>query len=234
MSRDRSAKRPIASDDRCHDKSWLVAASSSRPHDASAAEGFGVTFHLTIGNKAYSSWSLRPWILLDAVRHPVRRDRDPARPARNPSRDRGRQSQRQSAGARCRWPFHRRIARHHGIRRPKSSPHLPVWPRDRAARATARALSSEMHAGFQALRQVCPTNFRREPKPVPIGPDVRSDIDRIEAAWRRRPSDVTGKMRPFPVRCLLGGRRHVRARGQSLSMPTPSRSGRKRAPIWRP
>ena len=54
----------MASGDRSHEKSWLVAASLSRPHGGVAAEGFGVTFHLTIGNKAYSSWSLRPWILL--------------------------------------------------------------------------------------------------------------------------------------------------------------------------
>ncbi len=51
------------------------------------------------------------------------------------------------------------------------------------ARAMARALSAEMHGGFAALRSACPTNFRRQRAPVPIGAEVKRDIDRIEVAW---------------------------------------------------
>ena len=43
-------------------------------------------------------------------------------------------------------------------------PEKPIWPRSKAARAEARSLASEMHAGFQALRNACPMNFFRTPE----------------------------------------------------------------------
>ena len=64
-----------------------------------------------------------------------------------------------------------------------------IWPRTRAARALARVLSSEMHAGFLPLRQQLPTNFRREPKKIKLNDNVLADVKRIEDAWadaRRR------------------------------------------------
>ncbi len=147
-----------------------------------------MTFHLTIGNKAYSSWSLRPWILLtqfgirfDETVIPL--DQPETHAAIETASPNGRVPVLDADGV----VVCESLAIMEFVA--EAFPDLPIWPRDRAARATARALSSEMHAGFQALRQACPTNFRREPKPVPIGPEVRTDIDRIEAAWgdaRRR------------------------------------------------
>ena len=142
-----------------------------------------MTFHLTIGNKAYSSWSLRPWILLTHFDIPfgetvIPLDQPETRAAIGAVSPNGKVPVLDADGL--------VIAESLAIMEfvAEAFPDLPVWPRDRAARATARALSSEMHAGFQPLRQACPTNFRREPKPVPISPEVRADIDRIEAAWR--------------------------------------------------
>ena len=142
-----------------------------------------MTFHLTIGNKAYSSWSLRPWILLTHFGIPfgetvIPLDQPETRAAIGAVSPNGKVPVLDADGL--------VIAESLAIMEfvAEAFPDLPVWPRDRAARATARALSSEMHAGFQPLRQACPTNFRREPKPVPISPEVRADIDRIEAAWR--------------------------------------------------
>ena len=63
-------------------------------------------------------------------------------------------------------------------------PDLPIWPRDPRARALARSLSAEMHAGFPALRRTMPMNMRRAPKPPAAGLEAaREDIARIEAAW---------------------------------------------------
>ena len=47
-------------------------------------------------------------------------------------------------------------------------PEKAIWPKEKAARAHARSLASEMHASFLALREACPTNFRRAPKAIPL------------------------------------------------------------------
>jgi glutathione S-transferase len=62
-------------------------------------------------------------------------------------------------------------------------PEKAIWPRGKAARAHARALASEMHAGFGALREACPTNFRRPVRAIALSDAVRADVARIEAAW---------------------------------------------------
>jgi glutathione S-transferase len=62
-------------------------------------------------------------------------------------------------------------------------PEAGLWPTDAAARAHARAISNEMHAGFQPLRRHFPMNMRsvfdRE-----IIPEAQGDIDRITSLWR--------------------------------------------------
>lgn len=63
-------------------------------------------------------------------------------------------------------------------------PEKHMWPRTVSARAMARAVSHEMHAGFGALRNACPMNIRRPPKPVPLDDAVTRDIARIEQLWR--------------------------------------------------
>jgi glutathione S-transferase len=62
-------------------------------------------------------------------------------------------------------------------------PERPIWPRAKAARAHARSLAAEMHAGFAALRQACPTNFRRPVRAIALNDEVRADVARTEAAW---------------------------------------------------
>lgn len=59
-----------------------------------------------------------------------------------------------------------------------------LWPSDRSARAHARSLASEMHAGFRALRQAMPMNLGRDrPLAGGIGADVQVDIDRLDRLW---------------------------------------------------
>ena len=141
-----------------------------------------MTLHLYIANKAYSSWSLRPWLLLTEFGIPF--DDTVISMYRPETR----------AEMLAVSPNGKMPSLHDGaIVVPESLaivefvaetfPDLAIWPRDRAARALARAISSEMHAGFMTLRQACPTNFRRAPKVLPIDEAVRADVDRIEAIW---------------------------------------------------
>ena len=64
-------------------------------------------------------------------------------------------------------------------------PDLPLWPEDPSARAIARNLSSEMHAGFGALREYCPMHLGAAYKDVPVPEDVARDVARIEDIWSR-------------------------------------------------
>jgi glutathione S-transferase len=61
-------------------------------------------------------------------------------------------------------------------------PERNVWPKEPRDRAQARSLCAEMHSGFMAFRQNCPTNFRREKRAEPreINEDAQSDLARIE------------------------------------------------------
>ncbi len=141
-----------------------------------------MTPHLFIANKAYSSWSLRPWLLLTEFGIPFD---ETVIPMYRPDT---------KAAMLAVSPNGKMPALHDGDIVVSESlaileyvaetfPDLAIWPRDRAARALARAVSSEMHAGFVKLRQACPTNFRRHPKAIPVDEGVRADVDRIEAVW---------------------------------------------------
>ena len=63
-------------------------------------------------------------------------------------------------------------------------PDAGVWPKDREARSLARSISAEMHAGFRALRGACPMNMRRTPGKIDLPDGVARDVSRIEAIWR--------------------------------------------------
>jgi glutathione S-transferase len=64
------------------------------------------------------------------------------------------------------------------------APEAELWPHDRAARATARAVSAEMHAGFAALRRELPMDMRaRTPRPID-DPAVARDVARVQSIWR--------------------------------------------------
>jgi len=63
-------------------------------------------------------------------------------------------------------------------------PDAGLWPSGRAARALARALAAEMHAGFMALREDMPMNFRGDIQPPQRGPRVEADIARVVQIWQ--------------------------------------------------
>ena len=141
------------------------------------------SYTLIIGNKNYSSWSLRPWFWMkhagigfeekrvplsteDTARHlaeyfsnykvPVLQDDD--------------------------FVIWDSLAILEYLADKHSDKH--GWPDDRRARATARSVSAEMHSSFTALRSELPMNCIKRFKDFNISPAAQKDVDRIKALWK--------------------------------------------------
>lgn len=149
-----------------------------------------MALQLLIGNKNYSSWSMRPWVLMTQLR--IRFDEIKVRFDFSPDS-----------------PFRREVAKVNPAGRvpvlidegfavwdtlaiteylADKFPQVAVWPRDARQRARARSLAAEMHSGFSALRNHCPMNI--EAKLSQVGERivaeqaaVRVDLARIDAMW---------------------------------------------------
>ena len=142
---------------------------------------------LIIGNKNYSSWSLRPWLLMkvnrivfDEVMVPLYQQHSKAA------------IHAQAPGGLTRYG--KVPILHDGDVRIWDSlaiceyvaerwPHTRGWPDDRVARALARSVSAEMHAGFGTLRSELPMNCRRVGHAAARGPVLQQEIDRIVEIW---------------------------------------------------
>jgi glutathione S-transferase len=150
---------------------------------------------LVVANKAYSSWSLRPWILLAHFKIPFE---DVTIPLDLP--DTRKRILAHSPNGKCPSLHDGPISVWESIAIvdyvAEKYPEKPIWPKGKAARALARSLSAEMHAGFQALRNHCPTNFRRPVKKRELTSEVEADVERIEAAWAGARKEF-GKTGPF-------------------------------------
>ena len=137
---------------------------------------------LVIGNKNYSSWSFRPWIAMKAT---------------------GIAFEEVLISLEAK-DFKERVLKVSGTGKvpvlvddgihvweslaimeylAEKFPNAKLWPIDPAARAHARVISSEMHAGFQPLRKACPMNFWHPPKQYPLADDVKENVRRIDALW---------------------------------------------------
>lgn len=134
---------------------------------------------LVIGNKRYSSWSLRGWLAVrlagldvEEVVIPLAGGATPAVKAATPS---GTVPYLEHGGARV-WESSA-ICEYCA----ELSPGL--WPADRAARAHARSLAGEMHAGFRGLRSAMFFNAGREFPGAGRTAEALADIARVEAAW---------------------------------------------------
>ncbi|MCP5419654.1 MAG: glutathione S-transferase family protein [Gammaproteobacteria bacterium] len=137
---------------------------------------------LVIGNKNYSSWSLRPWLFMKQAGLTFEEVRIPL----------------------FTGTMEEQIARYSPAGRvpvlldgdlhiweslaiceylAEQFPEIQGWPQDPAARALARAIACEMHAGFTALRSELPMNCRARRKIQP-SPAAEADIGRIIAIWQ--------------------------------------------------
>ncbi len=151
----------------------------------------GNDYELVIGDKRWSSWSLRPWLVMKAFGIPFREimiqlrwiGTTAAIARHSPSgkvpllkvaleRDQG-------ADKLLVWDslaIIEFLAEEH--------PDKAIWPESREKRALARAVSAEMHSGFYSLRDQMPMDFLAVHEPKPVEREVGKDIRRIVALWR--------------------------------------------------
>ncbi|MDB5609237.1 MAG: glutathione S-transferase [Bradyrhizobium sp.] len=138
---------------------------------------------LVIGNKNYSSWSMRPWIALranniafDEVFIPLytgdadkRRILSFTHSGKVPALVDGDVTIWDSLA----------IIEYAAERFPEAL----IWPEDRASRAHARSISAEMHSGFAALRNECGMNLHRPVGAITLSENARADIARVQQIW---------------------------------------------------
>jgi glutathione S-transferase len=138
---------------------------------------------LIIGNKNYSSWSLRPWI---AMRHAGIAFDEELVPLYEPGSREKVMKFSPTGTVPCLVDGDLTVWESLAILDYLADkfPDKKLWPDDLKARGHARAISSEMHAGFGPLRQDCPMNMRRDrSKPRELTPQVKANVDRIDAIW---------------------------------------------------
>jgi glutathione S-transferase len=142
-----------------------------------------MTLKLVIGNKNYSSWSMRPWLALRANDIPFE---EIFIPLYTGAADKQRILDFSHAG---KVPIlvdgevtvwdSLAIIEYVAERFPEKR----LWPEHPAHRAHARAVSAEMHSGFAALRNECGMNLHRPVRAIELSEDARANIARIEEIW---------------------------------------------------
>jgi glutathione S-transferase len=139
-------------------------------------------YTLVIGNKNYSSWSLRPWLAMRQAGVPFREVRIPLYTPESKAQIR---SYSPSGKVPCLvdgtlavWDslaICEYLAERH--------PQLELWPVDPRARALARSMSAEMHSGFQNLRSNMSMNCRKHFPGMGRTVEVAGEIERIQRSW---------------------------------------------------
>jgi len=140
-------------------------------------------FTIYIGNKNYSSWSLRAWLMVkasgvafDEVLIPLYQPQSRAELLRH------------SPSGKVPALKHGEVVVWESLAigeyLAECAPRAQLWPADPAARALARAVSTEMHAGFANLRRHLPMNMRSVFAGREIIPEIQADLDRVAAIWR--------------------------------------------------
>ena len=138
---------------------------------------------LVIANKTYSSWSLRPWL---AMTHFGLTFEETVIPLDQDAT---------SSEIRKHSPAGKVPVLHHGSITVWESLAIldyladafydkPWWPSDPHAKAHARTLAAEMHAGFGALRKAMPMNLSKSYAPRTWAEDVAKDVQRVQDLWR--------------------------------------------------
>jgi len=139
---------------------------------------------LVIGNKNYSSWSLRPWLAMRQAEIPFSEKLIPLFGAGWPKPVEGISPTLKVPvlidGKTKVWES-LAILEYLADRFPDAG----LWPDDTAARAMARSVAAEMHAGFTALRGHMPMNLRKSFPGKGRGPGVADDVRRLTEIWRQ-------------------------------------------------
>lgn len=134
-------------------------------------------YRLWIANRNYSSWSLRPWLLMRALNIPFEERVAPF------GGEIDFRSFSPSARVPCLIDGHLAVWDSLAIVEYLAERHAGVWPADTAARAWARSASAEMHSGFFALRNECSMTCGQRVTLFSRSSELEADIARIGALW---------------------------------------------------
>lgn len=149
---------------------------------------------LYIGNKNYSSWSLRPWLLLKHFEIPFTEQLVSIagrafNPALKPISGSGRVPSLHDDGFQI-WDS---LA----IAEYLAEQHPQMWPADARARARARSICAEMHSSFTNLRPAMPMNLKLKLKGKTPSPEVQRDIDRLVEIWEEARQHFANSEGPY-------------------------------------
>lgn len=137
---------------------------------------------LVIANKLYSSWSLRPWLMLTAFSIPFEEIVIPLREADSRSR-----VLEYSPSGKVPALVDDDVTIWESLAiieyLAEKHPDIAIWPKNGKARAHARSISNEMHGGFQTLRQACPMHLGARFATPPLTELLKANVDRIEDIW---------------------------------------------------
>ena len=141
-----------------------------------------MTLALTLGNKNYSSWSMRPWIAMKVAgiafeETVISLDAAEFKPTLLRLSPVGKVPVLSDGGVHV-WES---LAILEYLA--EKFPAAKLWPAETKARAHARAIANEMHAGFVPLRRHCPMNFWRPVKKRELTSDVAANVSRIDDMW---------------------------------------------------
>lgn len=138
---------------------------------------------LVIGNKNYSSWSLRPWLAMKQLNLEFEEVRIALYTPESSEKIRA-----FSPSGKVPVLLHDQLTVWDSLAifeyLVEQFPTLHWWPEDTTARAIARSISAEMHSGFQHLRQNMPMNCRAKLPGKGMTSEVQTDIERIMSIWQ--------------------------------------------------
>ena len=137
-------------------------------------------YTLHIANKNYSSWSLRPWLLMRALDIPFA---EVIHPFSDDGNHEAFRAFSPSAKVPCLVDEARVVWDSLAITEYLAEAHPGVWPEDKSQRSWARCASAEMHSGFNALRDECSMTCGQRIQLHAVSPGLEQDLTRLDELW---------------------------------------------------
>jgi glutathione S-transferase len=141
-----------------------------------------MTYQLFIANKLYSSWSLRPWLVLKVLGIPFDEQVQPFAAGSAPNHEAFRRFS-PTGRVPCLHDGELKVWDSLAITEYLAERHPGVWPQQASARAWARCAAAEMHSGFSALRQQCSMQLAYRIQMGAISPGLHADLNRLDELW---------------------------------------------------
>lgn len=151
-------------------------------------------YALYFGNKNYSSWSLRPWVLMKHFDIPFEAHQVQVS---GKGAHAGHRAYSANGLVPCLHVDGFQVWDTLAIAEFLAERHPGLWPADALARARARSVSAEMHSGFGALRTAMPMNIKLRLKGKTPSAEVQADIDRVAEIWTQARTAFAGDAGPY-------------------------------------